>query len=125
MKIARTSVQQIYASGRKKLAEVLVEGLPLKIEGGDYQLCRGEDGQCRRPDCIKQQYKKAKGETIMRIAVTYENSLPGELRQTLVGKKGCPADLPGELSWPVTSDDIHRSWLSAPCARLRNIQVFL
>ena len=73
MKIARTSVQQIYASGRKKLAEVLVEGLPLKIEGGDYQLCRGEDGQCRRPACIKQQYKKAKGETIMRIAVTYEN----------------------------------------------------
>ena len=73
MKIARTTVQQIYASGRKKLAEVLVEGLPLKIEGGDYRLCRGEDAQCGRPTCIKQTYCKPKGDTIMRIAVTYEN----------------------------------------------------
>lgn len=41
-------------------------------------------------------------------------------------QEGVPCRLlPGELSWPVTSDDIHRSWLSAPCARLRNIQVFL
>jgi predicted DNA-binding protein (UPF0251 family) len=31
-------VQRIYAAARKKVALSLVEGLPLQIEGGDYQL---------------------------------------------------------------------------------------
>ena len=82
MQVARTTVQQIYSSARKKLANVLVDGLPLRIEGGDYQLCNGGDRACGCSNCYKhklnQQYAKPKGETIMRIAVTYEN---GEIFQ--------------------------------------------
>lgn len=76
MGIARTTVQLIYASARKKLADMLVEGKPLQIAGGDYRLCDGAQN-CGQSLCFKQhysrQYEKPKGDTIMRIAVTYEN----------------------------------------------------
>ena len=82
MQVARTTVQQIYSSARKKLADVLVDGLPLRIEGGDYQLCNGGNRACGYRSCYKQefhkQYTKPKGDHIMRIAVTYEN---GEIFQ--------------------------------------------
>ena len=38
MNISRATVQRIYAAARKKIALSLVEGLPLQIEGGNYQL---------------------------------------------------------------------------------------
>ena len=82
MQVARTTVQQIYASARKKLADVLVDGLPLRIEGGDYRLCSGGSQACGCRNCYKQKfnqkYAKPKGEHMMRIAVTYEN---GEIFQ--------------------------------------------
>ena len=82
MAIARTTVQQIYASARKKLADTIVEGRPLHIAGGDYRLCGGEDPACGRGTCFRQRcralYEKSKGENTMRIAVTYEN---GEIFQ--------------------------------------------
>ena len=53
MKIARTTVQQIYDSTRKKIAHSLVEGLPLKIEGGDYRLCDGKEDYCGCGGCLK------------------------------------------------------------------------
>lgn len=81
MKIARATVQQIYASARKKLANMLVEGLPLYIGGGDVRLCNGRNNICTRDTCVKQgilTFAKPKGEFMMRIAVTYEN---GEIFQ--------------------------------------------
>ena len=78
MGVARTTVQLIYTSARKKLADMLVEGRPLRIEGGDYRLCDGGE-DCGQMHCYKQyyhkQYEKPKGDTNMRIAVTYENGL--------------------------------------------------
>ncbi|MGN0185895.1 MAG: DUF134 domain-containing protein [Aristaeellaceae bacterium] len=77
MQVARTTVQQIYASARRKLADVLVEGLPLRIEGGDYQLCNGGNRSCGCSNCYKQKLReqsvKPKGEHVMRVAITYEN----------------------------------------------------
>ena len=80
--VVRTTAQRIYENARKKIANVLVCGLPLKIEGGDYRLCNGRDNSCSKYDCYKKQIQKLKynekGENIMRIAVTYEN---GEIFQ--------------------------------------------
>lgn len=71
MGVARTTVQQIYASARRKLADALVEGLALRIEGGEYQLCNGKSHQCS--NCFMKPFIKSKGANLMRIAVTYDN----------------------------------------------------
>ncbi len=79
MQIARTTVQKIYESARKKLADALVEGLPLRIRGGFYRICDGREALCPFGGCYKQDlaklYDKKKGECHMRIAVTYENGM--------------------------------------------------
>lgn len=76
MQIARATVQRVYELARRKLAECLVEGRPLRIEGGDFRLCDGQSG-CLRSGCFKREYRRQyatkKGEDLMRIAVTYEN----------------------------------------------------
>ncbi|MBR2889061.1 MAG: DUF134 domain-containing protein [Oscillospiraceae bacterium] len=81
MGVARTTVQQIYACARKKLADALVEGMALRIRGGDFSLCDGT-GACEQEPCFKRQYhekyEKPKGDQFMRIAVTYDN---GEIFQ--------------------------------------------
>ncbi len=53
MHIARTTVQQIYTSARKKLADALVEGRPLQISGGEYRLCDGNEQVCGCGGCPK------------------------------------------------------------------------
>ena len=57
MNIARTTVQGIYNDARRKVAESLVNGKVLWIEGGEYELCDGhgkhcgQNGSCRRHRC--------------------------------------------------------------------------
>ena len=48
MSVARTTVQGIYNEARKKLAESLVNGKVLLIEGGEYKLCDGFGNGCGR-----------------------------------------------------------------------------
>lgn len=51
MEIARTTVQSIYAEARKKLADALVNGKMLRIEGGEYKLCESSDQPCGHEGC--------------------------------------------------------------------------
>ncbi len=46
MNIARTTAQGIYISARRKLADSLVNGKILLIEGGEYELCSEETRGC-------------------------------------------------------------------------------
>lgn len=51
MNIARTTVQGIYTEARHKIAESLVNGKVLRIEGGDYKLCDGFESSCSGGGC--------------------------------------------------------------------------
>ena len=48
MGIARSTIQRIYDDARRKLADSMVNGKILKIEGGDYKLCNdfGDKENC-------------------------------------------------------------------------------
>lgn len=51
MGISRTTVTEIYDSARKKIAKFLVNGLSLKIEGGNYRICDGSAPCCAGGRC--------------------------------------------------------------------------
>lgn len=51
MKIARTTVQEIYTNARRKISVALIEAKPLLINGGDYRLCDGKEEFCRCGGC--------------------------------------------------------------------------
>lgn len=58
MGVARSTVQRIYDDARKKLADFLINGKSLRIEGGNYRLCEGDEqerhgcrGRCCRHGC--------------------------------------------------------------------------
>lgn len=53
MQVGRTTAQRIYNNARKKLATALVTGATLRIEGGDYRLCDGNEEQCGCGGCHK------------------------------------------------------------------------
>lgn len=78
MQVARTTVQLIYNSARKKLADALVDGLVLRIEGGSYQLCDGKQiyrgcGGCKRQRRVCEQMIM-KEDGVMRIAIPLDEN---------------------------------------------------
>lgn len=50
MGVSRTTVQAVYNTARKKLADALVNGKKLVIQGGDYILC-AHSGSCCGENC--------------------------------------------------------------------------
>lgn len=52
MGVARSTVQRIYDDARKKIADSLVNGKILKIEGGDYKLCSDIGDKVSCNECI-------------------------------------------------------------------------
>ena len=79
MDISRSTVQEIYENARSKIATCLVHGKPLHITGGNYRICGGQEaahcGRCCRMQRanMEKSGKTCKGDSIMKIAVTYEN----------------------------------------------------
>lgn len=57
MHIARTTVQRIYSDARKKIARSLVNGKVLKIEGGEYKLCKEEENPCGGGACVRHRFR--------------------------------------------------------------------
>lgn len=55
MAISRTTVTEIYHHARMKLADTLVNGKSLRIDGGNYCLCEGFLSTCYRDVCWHQQ----------------------------------------------------------------------
>ena len=70
MDVARTTIQGIYSSARQKIAFCLVNGCPLRLEGGNVILCE-KKAHCRKHCCGNQ--KKKSEDIQMKIGVTYEN----------------------------------------------------
>ena len=82
MDVARTTVQSIYESARKKIACCLVNSKTLLIEGGTYdicthsQICCGKNckkQQCESKCCNKLKKINEMEDDNMKIAVTYNN----------------------------------------------------
>lgn len=75
MHIARATVQQIYTSARKKLADALVEGRTIEIAGGDYRLCDGQEHHCNCGGCQRHRpIQPNQGGIAMKIAIPLDEN---------------------------------------------------
>ncbi len=61
MDIARTSAQRVYHEAKRKLADALVNGKVLVIEGGIYRLCTGENHCHGKRGCQRRRKEEARG----------------------------------------------------------------
>lgn len=86
MGVARTTVQGIYTRARRRLAGALVEGRPLQIAGGNFELCPQQGHGCGQSRCLPQPHtaggasmdvppdlSATKGRILMRLAIPYDN----------------------------------------------------
>lgn len=46
MEVARSTIQRMYTEAKKKIADAIVNGKVLKIEGGNYRLCNLDNEKC-------------------------------------------------------------------------------
>ncbi len=58
MGVARTTAQAIYNSARVKLAECLVKGKELHMEGGNYILCNERPSHCGCRHCHRERHSE-------------------------------------------------------------------
>lgn len=71
--VARTTVQTLYTAARKRLAACLVEGRPLAIAGGNYELCQTTEAcGCPHRHLRRCPYGQ-KGTISMKLAITYDD----------------------------------------------------
>lgn len=81
MQISRTTVTEIYENARFKLADAIINGKRLIIEGGNYVVCGGENRQsCPGRAGCWQKYsegsiRKSTGATKMKIAVPVKHEM--------------------------------------------------
>lgn len=54
MGISRTTVTEIYEGARRKIADMIVNGKSLHIEGGNCFVCNGRGGACNNDKCIEE-----------------------------------------------------------------------
>ena len=77
MGTGRTTIQALYTQARRKLSRFLVEGTPLTIAGGSYQLCSrqvcSQQSGFQKTKFCKETTASGKECNHMKIAVTYEN----------------------------------------------------
>lgn len=59
MQVARTTVQQIYNTARMKIADALVDGIGIRIDGGEYILCDGKEKHCGCCGCQRHRNRTA------------------------------------------------------------------
>lgn len=78
MNVARTTVQRLYTNARKQIANFIVDGSVLEIEGGNYKVCE-ENQFCCQLNCELREFgcscphrRSAAGETTGRAACPRE-----------------------------------------------------
>lgn len=80
MQVSRTTVTEIYERARFKIADAIVNGRPLVIEGGNYRLCEESSrekagchcpGRCRRQLAQACSGQRTSGGNIMKVALPF------------------------------------------------------